>query len=114
MLPYGARDFAYAFRTVRKNTIVAAEEIPDTQFNFTPADNQAEYVERMVAEAMRSGQTDVPMNSPWRRPPVAAWTSPWRRADWPSLSSRRSAPPPSAFSAPTSATTTARAGTTDC
>jgi uncharacterized damage-inducible protein DinB len=37
MLPYGARDFAYAARTVRKNTILAAEEIPETQFDFTPA-----------------------------------------------------------------------------
>jgi uncharacterized damage-inducible protein DinB len=37
MLPYGARDFAKAFRTVRKNTIHAAEEIPDTQFDFSPA-----------------------------------------------------------------------------
>jgi uncharacterized damage-inducible protein DinB len=37
MLPYGARDFATAFRTVRKNTIHAAEEIPETQYDFTPA-----------------------------------------------------------------------------
>src|SRR5215217_4627782 len=37
MLPYGARDFAYAFRTVRKNTIKAAEEIADTKYDFTPA-----------------------------------------------------------------------------
>jgi uncharacterized damage-inducible protein DinB len=37
MLPYGARDFANAFRTVRKNTIHAAEEIPEGQYDFTPA-----------------------------------------------------------------------------
>lgn len=36
------------------------DELPaaQMQFNFTPADDQAAYVDRMVAEAMRSGQTE--------------------------------------------------------
>jgi uncharacterized damage-inducible protein DinB len=37
MLLYGARDLAKAFRTVRKNTIQAAEEIPEAQLDFSPA-----------------------------------------------------------------------------
>lgn len=36
------------------------DELPaaQMQFNFTPADNQTDYVNRMVSEAMRSGQTE--------------------------------------------------------
>jgi uncharacterized damage-inducible protein DinB len=37
MLPYGGRDLAAAFRTVRKNTIQIAEEIPDAHYDFQPA-----------------------------------------------------------------------------
>ena len=34
---YGAKELAESFRTVRKNTIVIAEEIPEDKFNFRPA-----------------------------------------------------------------------------
>jgi uncharacterized damage-inducible protein DinB len=37
MLPYGAKDLATAFRTVRKNTIQIAEEIPEDKYDFTAA-----------------------------------------------------------------------------
>jgi len=35
---YGAKDLAAAFRTVRKNTITVAEEIPEDKYNFRPAE----------------------------------------------------------------------------
>jgi hypothetical protein len=35
---YGAKDMAAAFRTVRKNTLKIAEEIPEDQYNFRPAE----------------------------------------------------------------------------
>src|SRR5262245_5710943 len=37
MLPYGAKDLATAFRTVRNNTIQVATEIPEDKYDFTPA-----------------------------------------------------------------------------
>src|SRR3954470_24813946 len=35
---YGAKDLAAAFRTVRKNTLIVAEEIPEDKYNFRPAE----------------------------------------------------------------------------
>jgi uncharacterized damage-inducible protein DinB len=37
MTYYGAKELAAAFRTVRKNTIQIAEEIPEDQYGFRPA-----------------------------------------------------------------------------
>jgi uncharacterized damage-inducible protein DinB len=37
MIPYGPTEMANAFRTVRKNTLQIAEEIPEQQYNFVPA-----------------------------------------------------------------------------
>jgi uncharacterized damage-inducible protein DinB len=37
MTYYGAKELASAFRTVRKNTIQIAEEIPEAQYGFEPA-----------------------------------------------------------------------------
>ena len=34
---YGAKELAESFRTVRKNTMQAAEEIPENQYGFQPA-----------------------------------------------------------------------------
>ena len=34
---YGAKDLAESFRTVRKNTIIVAEEIPENQYGFRAA-----------------------------------------------------------------------------
>ena len=37
MLCYGGKDLARALRTVRANTVQAAEEIPDSKLDFSPA-----------------------------------------------------------------------------
>ena len=37
MLPYGARELAESFRTVRRNTIASAKDIPDGQYDFRAA-----------------------------------------------------------------------------
>ena len=34
---YGGKEMAAAFRTVRKNTIQVAEDIPEDKYNFVPA-----------------------------------------------------------------------------
>jgi uncharacterized damage-inducible protein DinB len=34
---YGSQELAFSFRTVRKNTIIIAEEIPEEQYHFRPA-----------------------------------------------------------------------------
>jgi uncharacterized damage-inducible protein DinB len=36
---YGAKELAESFRTVRKNTITIAEEIPEEKYGFQPAPN---------------------------------------------------------------------------
>src|SRR5258708_30860477 len=35
---YGAKDLAAAFRTVRKNTLIVAEEIPEDKYSYRPAE----------------------------------------------------------------------------
>ena len=37
MIAYGATDLANSFRTVRKNTVQVAEDIPEDKFNFVAA-----------------------------------------------------------------------------
>ena len=37
MTYYGAKELADAFRTVRKNTILVAEDIPEDKYGFSPA-----------------------------------------------------------------------------
>src|SRR6266567_3164977 len=37
MIGYGGAEMANAFRTVRKNTVQIAEDIPDTQYDFVAA-----------------------------------------------------------------------------
>ena len=34
---YGAKELAASFRTVRKNTLTIAEEIPEDQYSYRPA-----------------------------------------------------------------------------
>lgn len=45
---YDAKNLGQAFRTVRKNTIQVAEEIPEDKYDFRPADGT-----RTVAETLR-------------------------------------------------------------
>jgi uncharacterized damage-inducible protein DinB len=47
MQAYGSKDLARAFRTVRANTIKIAEEIPEDQYGFRPAEGV-----RTVAETL--------------------------------------------------------------
>ena len=44
---YGAKDLAASFRTVRKNTVIIAEEIPEDQYGYRPAEGT-----RTVAELL--------------------------------------------------------------
>lgn len=37
MMPYGAKELARSFRTVRTNTLEAAKEIPEDKYDFVPA-----------------------------------------------------------------------------
>jgi len=45
---YGAKDLAAAFRTVRKNTIVIAEEIGEEHYNFRPAPGSRSVAETLI------------------------------------------------------------------
>ena len=48
MTSYGAKDLASAFRTVRKNTIQVAEDIPESKYSFVTAP-EVRSVARMLA-----------------------------------------------------------------
>jgi len=48
MADYGAKEMANAFRTVRKNTVQIAEEIPEDKYDFVPAPGV-----RSVSELLR-------------------------------------------------------------
>jgi len=45
---YGAKELAESFRTVRKNTITIAEELPQEQYGFRPAPNTRTVGELLV------------------------------------------------------------------
>jgi uncharacterized damage-inducible protein DinB len=49
---YGARQLAESFRTVRKNTIQVAEDIPESQYGFTPAEGTRTVARTLVHIAM--------------------------------------------------------------
>jgi uncharacterized damage-inducible protein DinB len=48
MLTYGAKDLAAAFRTVRKNTVTVAEEIPETKYDFRAAPDTRSVAQMLV------------------------------------------------------------------
>lgn len=52
MIYYGAQDLARSFRTVRKNTIVIAEEIPEEKYAFRPAEGSRSVAETLVHVAV--------------------------------------------------------------
>ena len=54
MTYYGATDFARSFRTVRTNTIVIAEEIPEEKYGFRPAEGCRSVAETLVHIAVMS------------------------------------------------------------
>jgi uncharacterized damage-inducible protein DinB len=45
---YGAKDLAAAFRTVRKNTIIIAEEIDESKYSFQPAKDTRTVAQQLV------------------------------------------------------------------
>lgn len=55
MTSYGGKDLASAFRTVRKNTIQVAEDIPESQYNHVPAPD-CRSVARMLVHVAISTQ----------------------------------------------------------
>jgi uncharacterized damage-inducible protein DinB len=48
MTYYGAKELARSFRTVRNNTIQIAEEIPEEQYGFRPAEGSRSIAETLV------------------------------------------------------------------
>jgi uncharacterized damage-inducible protein DinB len=52
MLIYGAKDLAGAFRTVRKNTITIAEEIPEAKYDFRAAPDTRTVAQLLVHVAL--------------------------------------------------------------
>lgn len=55
MTSYGGKDLAREFRTVRKNTIQVAEDIPESQYNHVPAPD-CRSVARMLTHVAISTQ----------------------------------------------------------
>ena len=49
---YGAKELANSFRTVRKNTIQTAEDIPEDQYGFTPAEGTRSIARSLVHIAL--------------------------------------------------------------
>jgi uncharacterized damage-inducible protein DinB len=49
---YGAKELADAFRTVRKNTILIAEEIDEKHYNFRPAPGTRSVAETLIHVAV--------------------------------------------------------------
>jgi uncharacterized damage-inducible protein DinB len=55
MQGYTAKDLGRAFRTVRENTIQIAEEIPDEQYGFRPAEGSRSVAETLAHIALTPG-----------------------------------------------------------
>ncbi len=55
MTYYGAKDMAASFRTVRKNTITIAQEIPEDKYSFRPAADTRSVGELLTHIALGSG-----------------------------------------------------------
>lgn len=49
---YGAKDLAASFRTVRKNTLVIAEEIPEDKYGYRPAEGSRTVGEMLIHVAL--------------------------------------------------------------
>ena len=48
MTYYGAKELSASFRTVRNNTIITAEDIPEDQYNFQAAPDTGTVVQRLA------------------------------------------------------------------
>ena len=64
---YGPRQLVDSMRTVRKNTIVIAEDIPESQYGYRPATDSRSVAETLVHIAML-GRADRFLHEEDRRP----------------------------------------------
>src|SRR5260370_10892285 len=55
MTKYGSKDLADSFRTVRKNTIQIAEDIPETKYSFRAAPDTRTVAETLTHIALGPG-----------------------------------------------------------
>jgi len=55
---YGGKELAEAFRTVRKNTIQVADDIPESQYNFVPAEGCKSVAQMLAHVAIATGIWD--------------------------------------------------------
>jgi uncharacterized damage-inducible protein DinB len=55
MTYYGGKELAASFRTVRNNTIQIAEDIPESQYNFTPAPDTSSIAQTLAHIAVSTG-----------------------------------------------------------
>ena len=55
MIDYSGKDLARAFRTVRKNTIQIANEIPEAQYGFRPSADSRSVAEVLAHVAAQTG-----------------------------------------------------------
>lgn len=58
MFCYGAQEFARAFRTVRKNTIITAQEIPEEQYGFRATPDTRSVAETLIHIAVTPKLTE--------------------------------------------------------
>ncbi len=63
---YGAKELAGSFRTVRKNTIQTAEDIPENQYGFIPAEG-ARSIARTLVHIALSPQVQLAVHAGERR-----------------------------------------------
>jgi len=62
MTYYGAKDLAESFRTVRKNTILVAEDIPEDKYRFRPA-NDVRTVEKLLTHIALTSRFQLQIHS---------------------------------------------------
>jgi uncharacterized damage-inducible protein DinB len=72
---YGAKELAESYRTVRKNTITIAEDIPEDKFSFRPAQDTRSVAEMLVHIAV-SNRIQHQIHSVERRTSLAGFDFP--------------------------------------
>ncbi len=69
---YGAKDLAASFRTVRKNTVTIAEEIPEDKYSYRPAEGSRTVAE-MLAHIALGGRFPEQINLVEKRSSMEAF-----------------------------------------
>jgi uncharacterized damage-inducible protein DinB len=72
MIYYGAKDLAASFRTVRKNTVAIAEEIPEDKYSYRPADG-TKTVGEMLTHIALAGRFQEQVNLIEKRSSMAGF-----------------------------------------